>query len=159
MGLGRGTFYDIEYVTNTDRGAVTVSKSRFVGTAVVRAHAAEQCGGKGMRIFLDASLEDDLPSVRQRIRPMPMAKPLSGVKWELDYLHEPRPAAEEQKVEVADRELFDKVAWLKHPTWPRKVQRQYTQTLAAMNRMRKANSRKQVNLRKLKYGGPVDILW
>ena len=27
---------------------------------MVRAHAAEQCGGKGMRIFLDASLDDDL---------------------------------------------------------------------------------------------------
>lgn len=112
-----------------------------------------------MRIFLDASLEEDLPSVRQRVRPMPLTKVLKGVKWELDYLHEPRPAAEEAKVEAADRELFDKVAWLKNPGWSRRVQRQYTQTLAAMNRMRKANSRKQVNLRKLRYGGPVDIVW
>jgi hypothetical protein len=79
MGLGKGTFYDIEYVTNTNVGSVTVSKSRFVGTAVVRAHAAEQCGGKGMRIFLDASIDEDLTSVRQRVRTMRLAKPLKRV--------------------------------------------------------------------------------
>ena len=159
MGIGKGTFYDIEYVTNTNVGSVTVSKSRFIGTAVVRAHASEQCGGKGMRIFLDSSLEEDLPSVRRRIKTLPLARPAKGVNWELDYLHESAPASEQQKVEAADRELFDKVAWLKNPEWPRKVQRHYTETLAAMNRMRTANSRKPVNLRKLKYGGPVDIMW
>jgi hypothetical protein len=136
---------------------VTVSKSRFVGTAVVRAHAAEQCGGKGMRIFLDASLDEDLQTVRQRIRRIPLPKPLKDVRWELDFLHDPRPAAEEQKVDAADRELFDKVARLKDPQSPAGVQRQYTQTLAALNRMRTANSRKQVNLRKLRYGQPLDI--
>jgi hypothetical protein len=45
MGLGKGTFYNIDHSTSTNVGNVTVSKSRFIGTAGVRAHAAEQCGG------------------------------------------------------------------------------------------------------------------
>jgi hypothetical protein len=157
MGLGKGTFYDIEYLTKTDVGAVTLSKSRFVGTSVVRAHSAEQCGGKGMRIFLDSSIENDLPHIRQRIKTLPLARPLRGVNWELDYLNESRPIAQEQKVEADDRKLFDNVARMKQPSWPRDVQRHYTQTLAALNRMRKANSRKLVNLRKLPYGQV--IIW
>ena len=79
-------------------------------------------------------------------------------RLELDYLHEQRPASEEKAVEAADRELFDKVAWPKNPERPVAVQRQYTQTLAAMNRMRRSNSRKPVSLRRLRYGGPVDIV-
>ena len=159
MGIGKGTFYNIEYVTNTNVGSVTVSKSRFIGTAVARAHAAEQCGGKGMRIFLDASIEEDLPSICRRIKTLRLAKPFGNVKWELDYLHESGPASERPKIEAADRELFEKVAYLKSPGWTANARRHYTQTLAAMNRMREANSRSPVNLRKLKCGGSADIMW
>ena len=111
-----------------------------------------------MRIFLDSSMDEDLVAIRQRVRMMPLRRTLDGVKWELDYLHEPRPAGAQPTIDAADQELFDKVARLKNPKWPMRVQRHYTQTLAAMNRMRVANSRKRVNLRKLRYGGPVDIV-
>jgi hypothetical protein len=104
-------------------------------------------------------MDEDLTSIRGRVRTMQLSRALKGVKWELDYLHEPRPAGEQPTIDAADRELFEKVAWLKNPDWPRKVQRQYTQTLAAMNRMRVANSRKRINLRKLRYGGSVNIVW
>jgi hypothetical protein len=156
LGIGKGTFYDIEYLTKTDVGNVTVSKSRFIGTAVVRAHAAEQCGGKGMRIFLDASIEEDLPHIGRRLS---LPEALNNVRWELDYLHEPRPMNEEEKVEANDRELFEKVARMKDPASPPKVQLQYTETLAAMNRMRAANSRKRIDLDTLNYGGPADTIW
>lgn len=159
MGLGKGTFYNIEHSTSTNVGSVTVSKSRFIGTAVVRAHGAERCGGKGMRIFLDASLDDDLPIVRQRIKTIALPKPLKDVKWELDFLYESRPIAEEQKVEANDRELFNRVARMKNPEWPQAVQLQYTETLEAMNHMRKANSRNLINLDTLEYGGPVNTVW
>jgi hypothetical protein len=159
MGLGKGTFYNIEHSTTTNVRNVTVSKSRFIGTAVVLAHAAEQCGGKGMRIFLDASLDDDLAIVRQRIKTMPLSKPLNGVKWELDFLNESKPIGKEPEVEASDRELFTKVARMKDPESTRRVQLQYTETLKAMNRMRKANSRKPVRLNKLEYGGPVNSFW
>ena len=159
MGLGKGTFYNIEHSTSTNVGNVTVSKSRFIGTAVVRAHAAEQCGGKGMRIFLDSSLDDDLPCVRQRIKTMSLSKSLKEVKWELDFLYESGPIAKELEVEAKDRELFNRVAQMKNPEWPRSVQLQYMETLEAMNHMRKANSRNLVELDRLEYGGPVNSVW
>jgi hypothetical protein len=159
MGMGKGTFYNIEYVTNTNVGSVTISKSRFIGTAVVRAHAAEQCGGKGMRIFLDSSLESDLQSFSQQIKTLRLAEPFKDVKWELDYLHESRPMSEGPKIEAADHELFERVARLTDTGWTAEVRRHYTKTLAAMNRMREANSREPVNLSELKYGGSEDIMW
>src|SRR5262249_30491072 len=67
MGIGKGTFYDIEYLTKTNGGSVIVSKSRFIGTAVINAYAAEQCDGKGMRIFLDASIEEDLRHIQRHL--------------------------------------------------------------------------------------------
>jgi hypothetical protein len=150
MGVGKGTFYDIEYSTYTNAGTLTISKSRFIGTGVACAHDAEQCGGKGMRIFVDRSVREDLPFIRQRIKTVQLPKALKGVEWELDYLSESRPMAEEQKVEAADRELFENVARMGNPQYTRDVQRQYTETLRAMNRMRQANSRKPVSMRNLK---------
>ena len=52
MGIDKGTFYSFGYSTDTGGDSMLVSKSRFLGTSVVRAHGAEQCGGKGMRIFV-----------------------------------------------------------------------------------------------------------
>lgn len=95
MGIGKGTFYDMEYETNaTGRACHVVSKSRFYGTAVIHAHAAEQCGGNGMRIFLHRILEEDLALVRTSLRPMKLRKPLNGVSYELGYLHEEGPIGE-----------------------------------------------------------------
>src|SRR5262249_13989664 len=156
MGIGKGTFYDIEYLTKTNGGSVIVSKSRFIGTAVINAYAAEQCDGKGMRIFLDASIEEDLRHIQ---RHLPLPQPLKTVRWELDYLHEPRPIHEEASVEAHDRELFDKVARMSDPASPANIQLQYSETLAALNRMRVANSRKPVDLNTLDYGGPVGAIW
>lgn len=153
MGIGKGTFYNIEHSIINYGGSVTASKSRFIGTAVVRAHAAEQCGGKGMRIFLDNSLEEDLTSMGQRIKALKLAKPCEDVQWELDYLHESRPASEGPKIEAADYELFEGVASFMDPKSSAGVQLHYTETLAAMNRMREVNGRKPVNLLDLKYGG------
>ena len=90
---------------------------------------------------------------------MPLPKPLKGVKWELDFLYESRPIAEEQKVEANDRELFNRVARMKNPEWPQDVQLQYTETLEAMNHMRKANSRNLVDLDRLEYDGPENSVW
>jgi hypothetical protein len=156
MGLGKGTFYDIEHSTRTDAGNSTISKSRFMGTAVVRARNAEKCGEKGMRIFVGESVDEDLPIIQQRIKAVPLAKPLNGVKWELDYLYESGPKSEEQDAETGDRELFEKVASLNNPDFLPDVQRQYTDTLCAMNRMRIANSRKPLTVPWLFLSPPVD---
>jgi len=160
LGLGKGTFYDMEYATTTtaDQSRV-VSKSRFYGTAVIHAHAAEQCGGKGMRIFLHKSLDEDLPLIRNRLRPMKLRPQLEGVNHELDYLYEQTPESQEPSADEKDRALFEKVALLKNPDWPKKVLRHYTETHAAMNRMRKANSRKRVAAHRLPTGAPHGTIW
>lgn len=161
MGLGRGTFYSIELSTSTNVGKMPVSKSRFMGTAVIRAHSAERCEGKGkgMRIFLDASLDAVLPDVHRRIKTVPFPAQLNNVNRERDFLYEPGPIAKERKIEAGDRALFRRVAGMMNPEWPEDVRLQYTETLEAMNRMRHVNNRKLVNLRKLKCGVPASSLW
>jgi hypothetical protein len=138
MGIGKGTFYDIEYLTTTN-GKLITSKSRFIGTAVTCSHDAEQCGGKGLRIFVDQSAEEDLPHMGRRLQ-LPI--PLKSVKWELDYLHDSRPIGQLGQLEKDDRELFDNVASMNTPGLTDGARLHYTETLEALNRMRISNSRK-----------------
>jgi len=138
MGIGKGTFYDIQYLTETN-GTLITSKSRFMGTGVVRAHDAEQCGGKGMRIFVDELAEEDSCHMGRRLQ---LPQPLKSVKWELDYLHDPRPIGQLEQLENDGRELFDKVASMNTPTLKDTARLHYTETLDALNRMRISNSRK-----------------
>lgn len=144
IGIGRGTFYSIELSTSTNVGNAIVSKSRFMGTAVTRAYSAEQCGGKGTRIFLDSSVDEDLPCIRSRVKTVRLPQPLKQVQWELDYLYESGPIAREQEVEDSDRKLFDRVARMKNEKSSLDVQTQYAETLEAMNRMRQVNNRKPI---------------
>src|SRR5207245_1792444 len=86
MGIGRGTFYPLMFSTEHS-GSVHVSRCRFVGTAVIHAHAAEQCGGKGLRIFVHPSAAADLQAFNSRIRLLPLRKVFPSAASELDYLH------------------------------------------------------------------------
>lgn len=151
MGIGRGTFYSIELSTSTNVGNAVVSKSRFMGTAVVHAHSAEQCGGKGMRIFVDSSVEEDFQAVRSRVKTMRLPQALKQVQWELDYLSEAKPIAREHEVEESDCKLFETIAQMKDPQSSKDVQAQYTETLEAMGRMRQINGRKSVDPNTLKH--------
>jgi len=83
MGIGRGTFYPFKFSTEVS-GATVLARSLFVGTAVVRAHAAEQCGGKGIRIFVHPSVRADIPSIQQRIKVLALGKPYKDASWELE---------------------------------------------------------------------------
>jgi hypothetical protein len=152
MGIGKGTFYSIELSTSTNVGNAVVSKSRFMGTAVVGAYSAEQCGGKGMRIFLDSSVDKDLQLIGSRIKAIRLPEPLDRVQSELDYLYESQPIAREHEVEDNDRKLFDTIARMNSPQSSQQVHAQYNETLEALNRMRQANSRKLVDLNILEHG-------
>src|SRR5438034_11032483 len=56
MGIGYGSFSALKFrSTVTSDGSDHASQ--FLGTGVVRAHKAEQCGIKGMRILLHPSVE------------------------------------------------------------------------------------------------------
>jgi hypothetical protein len=139
MGIGKGTFYDLEYLTTTN-GKLITSKSRFIGTAVTCAHdAAERCEGKGLRIFVHESAEEDLPRMGGSLK---VPQTLKSVKWELDYLYDPQPIGKQEQLERDDRELFDNVASMNTPDLSESARLHYTETLAALNRMRISNSRK-----------------
>lgn len=155
MGIGKGTFYPFGYSTDTGADSMLVSKSRFLGTAVVRAHAAERCGGKGMRIFVHPKV-DDLDFSHSDFKVLKLLKVFKAAKWELDYLHGPRPAQEKPTVDAADRNLFSRVAAMKDPKTKLAIRKQYIDTLKALNRMRAAQGRRPVYLRGLKYGIVVD---
>jgi len=145
MGIGKGTFYPFMFSTEL-RDSTIVSRSRFIGTAVVYAHAAEQCGGRGLRIFLHPSLRPDIATIQRRIRTMALAKPYRNACWELDFLYETKPAQEKPSAEEEDRSLFNAVLEMQAIA-PKSVHRQYTQTITAMNGMRRENSRPAIRVR------------
>ena len=137
MGIGKGTFHPSQFSTDLI-GATLITRSLFTGTAVVRAHHAEKCGGKGMRIFVHPSVESEFTSKK-----VALATPYENAKWELDFLHEIRPAQHKPSAEEDDLRLFDAVQEMLTMA-PENAHRHYIDTLEAMNRMRRKNSRPQV---------------
>jgi len=137
MGLGRGTFYRLNF--STELGDSTISRCRFIGTAVVYAHEAEQCGGKGMRIFVHPSAAADLRVTSStEIKLLPLPEPFEDADSELDYLHEQRTTG---SADAADRRLFAAIAAMEEPSMAAEIRRQYDETRMALGRMRKANGR------------------
>jgi hypothetical protein len=134
MGIGKGTFYPFKFSTDIT-GSTIVTRSLFMGTAVVRAHSAEQSGGKGMRIFVHPSAEAEFVS-----KNVALVKSYEHSKAELDFLHEARPAQQTPSAEEDDRKLFDAVIEMKEAA-PEGVQNHYVDTLEAMNGMRRKNGR------------------
>jgi hypothetical protein len=149
MGIGRGTFYAFGFSIDVS-DSTTVTRSLFAGTAVVRAYAAEQCGGKGMRVFLHPSLGPEPRLIEQKIKILQLPKQNEGTKWELNYLYETRPAHELPPADKSDRELFEAVKSMKDSKAKIEVRRHYIETHKALNRMRQANNRTPVPLRQLK---------
>jgi len=134
MGIGKGTFYPFKFSTDITDSTI-VTRSLFMGTAVVRAHRAERCGGKGMRIFVHPLVETEFVS-----RNVALVNQYEHSKAELDFLHEARPAQQTPSAEQDDHKLFDAIIEMKEAA-PEGEQKHYLDTLDAMNRMRRKNSR------------------
>ena len=149
MGIGRGTFYAFGFSIDVS-DSTTVARSLFAGTAVIHAHAAERSGGKGMRIFMHPSLETERHLIERSVRIVPLPKPNVGARWELNYLYETRPAAQQPPGDESDLELFEAVKSMKDPKADMKVRRQYIETHKALNRMRQTYSRNPIKPRDLK---------
>jgi hypothetical protein len=139
MGIGKGTFYPFRFSTDIT-GSTIINRSQFMGTAVVRAHCAERCGGKGLRIFVHPSLEEELGVFRARVKAIGLVTAFPNAKWELDFLYEQRPAQQKPSADDDDLRLFDAVLDMKNDA-PQEAWHHYTDTVEAMNRMRKANGR------------------
>ena len=151
MGIGKGTFYSFEYSMDTGGDSKRlVTKSRFLGTSVVRAAAAEKCGGKGMRIFVHPKVDDLNSNSHFKILQVP--QPSKAANRELDYLYPSKPAQEKSAIDTDDRDLFRRVAAMKDPQAKLSIRKQYIDTLKALNRIRESRGRPAVNLRGLQYG-------
>jgi hypothetical protein len=142
MGIGRGTFRGLRLTTDIS-DEVRRHSSQFLGTGVIRAHEAESCGLKGLRIFIhpDVEMAEDWPGdfceVPDATPQLKMARPVTR---ELNYCEHdpdftPRPGA--QTLEEADTELAAAVTEMMLAA-PEGARIQYSQTLAALTRMRDA---------------------
>jgi hypothetical protein len=127
MGLGFGTC-GLHRFTYDSVPSQSVARAMFSGTAVVTAHAAEKCGGKGCRVFVHPLFIRNNQLDRAHL--IELARPFKAATAELNYLPD-----ESSKHEKIWRKLHE----LKHnaPAEP-KIQRQYRDTFAALRRMRKA---------------------
>ena len=143
MGIGRGSFRGLRLTTDIS-DEVRRHSSQFLGTGVIRAHEAESCGLKGLRIFIhpDAEMKEDWPGdfckITDETTQPKMARP---VTQELNYCeHDPDFTAKPggpQTLEEADGELAAAVTEMMLAA-PESAKMQYSQTLAALARMRDA---------------------
>ncbi len=148
MGIGYGTFATLRF-----RSDVTADggdhAAQFLGTAVVRAHAAETCGIKGLRILLHPSVMPLLDDSHHN--PVPTEKSLhplrdlecaqkeqvnrTGVLREIDYWHL-RPT-EEAKSWQGLQDMWNEA--------PLAEAEHYEATAEAINRMRISQGHKPLN--------------
>jgi hypothetical protein len=143
MGIGRGSFRGLRLTTDIS-DEVRRHSSQFIGTGVIRAHQAESCGLKGLRILIhpEADLRQDWPGdfcpvpepeENQRLR--------VSVVQELNYLpHAPDftpTAGGPQTIDEAYDEIVTAVTQMKNAS-PESEKAHYDHTFAALARMRAA---------------------
>ena len=146
IGIAHGSFAAIRF-----RSDITVDggdhAAHFLGTGVVRSHATESCGIKGLRILLhpsalpllnDTAHNPPLPD-KDRIRYVECSAEESsnaaGVKYEIDYWRF-KPAAE-AKAWHALQEMWD--------ASPPVALKHYQATAEAINRMRRGQGEPALN--------------
>lgn len=137
MGLAVGTWNPIRFSFD-QRHNISITRALFYGTGVVGAHRAEK-GGKGCRIFLEESCSEELSResmFRNRILVTPEGAATS--RTELSFLH-----ADDAYIvgdgDDRDAQLVGHVQGMLDSldlSVPDVVRRQYTETIAAINRMR-----------------------
>lgn len=143
MGIGRGSFRGLRLTTDIS-DEVRRHSSQFLGTGVIRAHQAESCGLKGLRIFIhpDADMKENWPgdfcAVPEITEPQRVARPITQ---ELNYIpHEPEfipRAGGAQTADDAYGEIVTAVTAMMNAS-PARTRVHYEQTFAALARMRDA---------------------
>jgi hypothetical protein len=156
VGVAHGSFVALRFrsdvIPSTGEGD---HASQFVGTGVVRAHAAEECGIKGIRILLHPSVipllndpahnpvttrKGSSPLIRtQECSPAEIGKASrTGVQQEVDYWHQG--VTDEGAAWKGLQEMWDAA--------PTTALEQYEATAEAINRMLNSQGRGLTNLRR-----------
>ncbi len=143
IGIGRGTFYGFKYSVDVSAPDM-VTKALFAGTAVVNAHTAEQCGAKGCRILVHPSTEEELRRVGSHPRLVPLpARLKDDVAVEISYLSTDFEDYDQKPYADKDLEIIRHVRQMEVASEPLQDMHrvQYTETMAAIERMRTAMHR------------------
>jgi hypothetical protein len=143
MGIGRGTFRGLRLTTDIS-DEVRRHSSQFLGSGVIRAHQAESCGLKGLRIFIhpDSEMKEDWPGdLCEVAEDTPKGEKTPPVTHELNYLlHDPdftpRPDGA-QTADEANDELVAAVTEMMNAS-PEGERAHYRRTFDALARMRDA---------------------
>jgi hypothetical protein len=86
MGLARGSYRMLRFLTDSSAN-VSFHMSQFLGTGVVRAYQAEQCGAPGLRILLHPGLEPLLDTDMLRVVAIANGEATRvAVRYEVNYL-------------------------------------------------------------------------
>lgn len=133
VGIAFGTFAVLGFDSRT-AGSATANSAQFLGTAVVRAHAAESCGLKGIRVFLHPTAADLVGKpdhnpngvVRVLSCPEDSADNKARVATEVNYW--PNAPTEEKRVWQSLQDMWH--------ACPPAARHQYHATATAINRMR-----------------------
>ncbi len=139
MGIAFGSFAALRFRSDVSADAGDHA-AQFLGTAVVRAYQAEECGIKGMRILLHPSVESllndrthnptSLQSTKDMIRPLECSNTehanRARVRYELDYWD--LATTKEHRAWAALQDMWAAA--------PKSVWGHYQATAEAINRMR-----------------------
>jgi hypothetical protein len=135
MGLGFGTYH---HLLSSSESKVT--KAVFYGTGIVRSHAAESSGYKGMRVFVHPTVEPHLDSIRAAVDVLELCEANEHAAWELSILNQDEPKSEVLKDALElDRDLWKALRRIRatvQSNADKGVLRQYDCTERALNRMR-----------------------
>ncbi len=135
VGIGFGTFAVLGFDTRT-AGSATANSAQFLGTGVVRAHQAESCGLKGIRIFLHPTAADLVgtrdhdPHGVVRILPCPEDPGDNRARVATEVNYWPDAPTEEKRLWQSLQDMWQNC--------PPAARQQYHSTATAMNRMRMA---------------------
>ena len=147
IGIGAGEFLVVRFKADY-RMANQDHVVQFLGSGVSRAHAAEHCGLKGLRIFLHSSVHplytekwyrDHLGPVKRKYfnrleLPQDERTNKAGVEYQISYIWHPN----------HDNSYWSAIQALATAA-PEAEQAHYTATVAAVNRMRRALGRDDFN--------------
>lgn len=137
MGIGHGSFRSLRFMSDIS-DSVRLHESQFLGTGITRAHGAEQCGAKGLRILLHPSLAPYLTGpvklgVVEASVPLPNKR---GVVLELNYAYrDDEDCDSDAGPDVPDHSLATQVRFM-YILADDSQHEHYEATMDALNRMR-----------------------